>query len=66
LEIVDDSTSHSEHEAMRDNGYNETHFKVLVVSDAFKSKVNLTFINLAVVFIFLVTGITTSNGLRSS
>lgn len=43
---------HAEHEAMRDNGYNETHFKykyqtnipmltllrVLIVSDAFKGK----------------------------
>lgn len=26
---------------MRDNGYNETHFKVLVVSEAFKPKVIL-------------------------
>lgn len=40
LEIIDDSTAHSEHEAMRENGYNETHFKVLVVSEAFKPKVN--------------------------
>lgn len=39
LEIIDDSTSHGEHEAMRDNGFNETHFKVLVVSEAFKPKV---------------------------
>lgn len=40
LEIVDDSTLHAEHEAMRENGYNETHFKVLVVSELFKPKVS--------------------------
>lgn len=39
LEVVDESTLHAEHEAMRNSGYNETHFKVLVVADAFKGKV---------------------------
>ena len=39
LEVIDDSTSHAEHEAMRDSGYNETHFKVLVVSESFANKV---------------------------
>ena len=43
LEIIDDSTAHAEHEAMRENGYNETHFKVLVVSEAFKPKVSIRF-----------------------
>ena len=33
-------TSHAEHEAMKEYGYNETHFKVLVVSEAFKPKVS--------------------------
>ena len=28
---------------MRENGYNETHFKVLVVSEAFKPKVKIIF-----------------------
>jgi hypothetical protein len=27
LDIVDESTMHAEHAAMRDHGYNETHFK---------------------------------------
>ena len=42
LEIVDDSTSHAEHEAMKEYGYNETHFKVLIVSEAFNPKVKNT------------------------
>lgn len=39
LNIIDDSTSHAEHEAMRNQfGYSETHFKILVVSDVFGDK----------------------------
>ena len=39
LDIIDDSSSHSEHEAMRQNfGFTETHFKILVVSDVFTGK----------------------------
>jgi stress-induced morphogen len=29
---------HAEHAAMRDSGYNETHFRVLIVSEKFKGK----------------------------
>lgn len=40
LEIVDESSMHAEHEAMRRNhGYTETHFRIRVVSDAFSGKV---------------------------
>jgi len=54
LELVDESTMHAEHAAMRDSGFLETHFKyffifrvvlsyipfvrVLIVSDAFQGK----------------------------
>lgn len=39
LDIIDDSVSHAEHEAMRANyGYTETHFKILVVSPEFQGK----------------------------
>ena len=39
LEVIDDSVSHAEHEAMRSNyGYTETHFKILVVSPDFQDK----------------------------
>lgn len=39
LDIIDDSSSHAEHEAMRQNyGYTETHFKILVVSPDFQGK----------------------------
>jgi stress-induced morphogen len=37
LEIVDDSQSHAEHEAMRRlQGHTETHLQIYVVSDAFR------------------------------
>jgi stress-induced morphogen len=39
LKVEDESTMHTEHEAMRESGYTETHFRILVVSDAFKQKV---------------------------
>jgi BolA-like protein 1 len=39
LDIIDDSSSHAEHEAMRQNfGFLETHFKIYIVSDAFLAK----------------------------
>jgi BolA protein len=38
LEVVDESTQHAEHAAMRDSGYNETHFRVLIVSEQFTGK----------------------------
>ena len=67
LEIVDDSTLHSEHEAMRENGYNETHFKVLIVSELFKPKVShlsVLFILKNYTFMFVAPHPETSNGLR--
>lgn len=42
LDIIDDSSSHAEHEAMRHNyGYTETHFKILVVSPEFLGKTSV-------------------------
>ncbi|GAB7338071.1 hypothetical protein MBLNU457_4439t1 [Dothideomycetes sp. NU457] len=38
LEIHNDSHLHSHHKAMADNTSSETHFRVLIASDAFKSK----------------------------
>jgi BolA-like protein 1 len=39
LDIVDDSSSHAEHEAMKQNfGFLETHFKIYIVSEAFLAK----------------------------
>lgn len=38
MNIVDESQMHAEHEAMLNQGYMETHFRILIVSDAFKGK----------------------------
>ncbi|KAF2877142.1 bola-like protein-domain-containing protein [Massariosphaeria phaeospora] len=38
LEIHNDSHLHSHHKAMQDSTSKETHFRVIITSDAFKSK----------------------------
>ncbi|GAB7358506.1 hypothetical protein MBLNU230_g2569t1 [Neophaeotheca triangularis] len=38
LEIYNDSHKHAHHAAMKDNTSQETHFRVYITSDAFKSK----------------------------
>jgi len=38
LEIYNDSHLHSHHKAMAENTSKETHFRVVITSDAFKSK----------------------------
>lgn len=38
LEIFNDSHKHAHHQAMKDNTSKETHFRVFITSDAFKSK----------------------------
>lgn len=38
LEIHNDSSLHSHHKAMQDSTSKETHFRLVITSDAFKSK----------------------------
>lgn len=39
LQVDDVSASHAEHEAMRQSGYMETHFRITIVSEKFAGKV---------------------------
>lgn len=48
---------------MRENGYNETHFKVLVVSEVFKPKVIILLFK-TINIIFIDASSKTQNGLR--